>query len=76
MATEKTKISKLLHLASRLPVDEQLELIAKLSAQLAGKKVARIKRRTWMEVTGLGAEIWKDVDAQEYIRRERASWEN
>ncbi|MEW6572159.1 MAG: hypothetical protein AB1374_00765 [Bacillota bacterium] len=76
MATEKKNLSELVRLAGRLPVNEQLELIAKLSAQLAGKKTAHIKKKTWMEVAGLGAEIWRDVDAQEYVRRERASWEN
>lgn len=76
MATEKKKISELVRLAGRLPVNEQLELIARLSVQLAGKKAARTERRTWMEMAGLGAEIWKDVDAEEYVCRERASWEN
>jgi len=27
-----------------------------------------------MEMAGLGEEIWKDVDAQEYVKQERASW--
>jgi len=76
MATEKKKLSELVRLAGRLPVNEQLELIAKLSAQLAGKKTTQAQRKTWMEMAGLGAEIWRDVDAQEYVRRERASWEN
>lgn len=27
-----------------------------------------------MELEGLGKEIWQGVDAQEYVNRERASW--
>jgi hypothetical protein len=27
-----------------------------------------------MELDGLGAEIWEEVDPEEYVRRERASW--
>jgi hypothetical protein len=27
-----------------------------------------------MEFRGLGKEIWEGVDAQEYVRQERASW--
>jgi hypothetical protein len=27
-----------------------------------------------MELRGLGAEIWDGIDAQEYVIRERASW--
>ena len=27
------------------------------------------------ELKGLGKEIWEDVDAQEYVDRERNSWE-
>ena len=26
------------------------------------------------ELKGLGKEIWKDIDAQEYVNRERESW--
>ena len=26
------------------------------------------------ELAGLGAEIWKDVDAQEYVNKEREDW--
>ncbi|MDI6908016.1 MAG: hypothetical protein QMC81_11105 [Thermoanaerobacterales bacterium] len=76
MATERKSITELLRLAAALPVSEQLELIARLSTRLAGEKPVRVQKKTWMEMAGLGAEIWKDVDAQEYVCRERASWEN
>jgi len=28
-----------------------------------------------LELQGLGKEIWQDIDAQEYVDRERASWD-
>ncbi len=28
-----------------------------------------------MELKGLGAEIWKDETVEEYLRKERGSWE-
>jgi hypothetical protein len=27
-----------------------------------------------LDLQGLGKEIWKGIDAQEYVDRERASW--
>lgn len=75
MATERKSLSELLKLACKLPINEQLELIAELSARLAGRKNART-RKTWMEMAGLGADIWKGIDVQEYIKQERASWED
>jgi len=34
------------------------------------------KRRSITELRGLGADIWKDVDAADYIRKERDSWDS
>ncbi len=28
-----------------------------------------------MELEGLGADIWKGIDAQEYVNEERGSWD-
>ncbi len=33
------------------------------------------KKHSIMELEGLGAEIWQGIDAQEYVRQERASWD-
>lgn len=32
------------------------------------------KTRSIMELQGLGKDIWRDVDVEEYIKRERDSW--
>ena len=28
-----------------------------------------------LDIQGLGAEIWKGIDAQEYVKKERESWD-
>ena len=42
-----------------------------LKHTLGGKK----KRHSLLELEGLGAEIWKGIDAQEYVRKEREAWD-
>lgn len=58
-----------------LKPEEQLSLIEVLSTQLKRNLVKEKKRHSIMEIEGLGAEVWKDTDAQEYVRKERQSWE-
>ncbi len=54
--------------------EEQLSLVEIISARL--KKVIGKKglKHSILELEGLGAEIWKGIDAQEYVRKERESW--
>jgi len=33
------------------------------------------KKHSLTELCGLGAEVWRGIDAQEYVREERASWD-
>ncbi len=35
----------------------------------------RLKTHSLMELKGLGAEIWKDENVDEYLRKERESWD-
>ena len=54
---------------------EQLELISLISSNLvaeSGKKSA--KRRSLLELEGLGAELWQGVDAQRYVDELRDEW--
>jgi hypothetical protein len=55
--------------------EEQLSLIEIISTTLK-KTLGRKKiKRSVMELEGLGADIWKGIDAQEYVREERESWD-
>ena len=58
------------------PVAEQLELISLISKELIGKKSGPgdQKRRSLLELEGLGAEIWKGIDAQAYVDDLRNEW--
>jgi len=56
-----------------LKPEEQLNLVEIISAHL--KRTIAKRKHSIMELEGLGSEIWKDVDVQEYIKRERESWD-
>ena len=57
---------------SLTPAD-QLRLLEELAA-LVRRQVTTRPRRSILELQGLGKEIWRGIDAQEYVDRERASW--
>jgi hypothetical protein len=63
----------ILHLADSLSRDEKLRLIRELATRTEEGTSAE-KERSVLELSGLGKEIWNQVDAQEYVSRERASW--
>ena len=55
--------------------EEQLSLVEIISTTLK-KTLGRKKiKHSVMELEGLGADIWKGIDAQEYVRKERESWD-
>jgi hypothetical protein len=53
---------------------EQLRLISDLAEHLRLQATPE-NRISILELQGLGKEIWKDLDAQEYVDRERNSWD-
>jgi hypothetical protein len=55
------------------PID-QLRLVAELITRLS-HQLNPEQPRSLMELEGLGREIWKDVNVDEYLRRERESWD-
>ena len=54
------------------PID-QLRLVAELASRLSGELERR--PRSLMELEGLGREIWQGLDVDDYLRRERSSWD-
>ncbi len=58
-----------------LPNREKLRLIAKVSSDLAGTETEKPKR-SLLELEGLGKEVWKGIDAQEYVDELRNEWEH
>lgn len=59
---------------SKLKPEEQLNLIEVISSGLK-KHMDEKRSHNILELEGLGAEIWKGMDAQEYVDKERASWD-
>ncbi len=64
-----------LNRARQLPTDELLLLLQELAALV--RQQITIKEEplhSFLELEGLGKEVWKGIDAQEYINQERDSW--
>lgn len=56
-----------------LTANEQEQLVHELTNVIA-RGGTPTKRRSVLELQGLGKEIWQSVDAADYVRQERASW--
>jgi hypothetical protein len=52
---------------------EQLRLISELAENLRVEAPPE-SRTSILDLQGLGKEIWQGVDAQDYVDRERSSW--
>lgn len=74
MAAAALNYDELLEQILRLDPDERARLIAAVAQH---QQMPREERRghSIFELRGLGKEIWRGLDAQEYVRQERASWE-
>jgi hypothetical protein len=63
--------------AATLPTlapEEQVNLLELLSALLKKAVTSKTTPRSLMELEGLGSEIWAGLSADEYVARERDSW--
>jgi hypothetical protein len=58
--------------ARRLASTDQLRLLEELAGSLR-RQDSEQRRRSILDLQGLGKEIWRDVEPQEYIDRERNS---
>jgi hypothetical protein len=52
---------------------EQLRLLEELATTVR-RRMTTGEKRSVLELRGLGKETWQDIDVQEYVERERASW--
>lgn len=64
---------QILNQVQQLTPDEQLQLMEDLLTILR-RQVGRKPLHSILELDGLGKEVWKGIDVQEYIDRERDSW--
>ena len=49
--------------------------VAQQVTQILSEALEAPKELSILELRGLGKEIWEGIDAAEYIRRERDSWD-
>ena len=66
---------QVLQMTRHLNLHEQLQLLEALT-RMVRYRVESAPLPSIMELEGLGAEIWQNIDAQEYVNRERASWDS
>ena len=64
--------AEVLDKARRLPLADQMRLLEELTRLV--RHAAAQSERSILELQGLGKEIWQEIDAQEYVNQERASW--
>ncbi len=57
-----------------MALSEQLRLLEQTAALVRNAMDHPTSQRSIMELKGKGKEIWKDVDVQQYLNEERASW--
>ncbi len=57
----------------QLSAQQQQRLVEELSQHAARKNGPR--RHSILELEGLGAEIWEGIDPDEYVAKERDSWD-
>lgn len=69
----KSAYYEVLSRAQRLTPSDQLRLLEDLAA-LVRRQVIPQRRRSIMDLQGMGKEIWSGIDAQEYVDQERDSW--
>lgn len=66
---------EVLNYARQLSPDEQLRLLEELAALVRQQiTITEQPLHSFLELEGLGQEIWQGIDAQEYINQERNSW--
>ena len=71
-----TALSRVIALTNQLSPSERLELIGRLLLNLSQTATPdSATPRKWMDLAGVGHDVWAEMDAQAYIDRERAAWE-
>ena len=67
---------EVLTLSEQLSLPEQIQLITELSLRVRGKMSAADDQPVdLLDLAGVGREVWAAMDTDDYINRERDSWE-
>jgi hypothetical protein len=63
-------------MVKQLALPDQLQLLENLTKAVRRQVATEVKTYSIMDLEGLGADVWHDVDVQEYVNQERASWQS
>ncbi|MEA3431672.1 MAG: hypothetical protein U9R01_03205 [candidate division WOR-3 bacterium] len=69
-----TKTERIYKEISQLPYNEKAILLSKLMLEIS-TYIGEDRKVNFYDIKGVGKEIWEGIDAQEYVNKERASWE-
>lgn len=59
-----------------LPIADRKRLIGLIVDTLTDQEPPPSPKRSILEFEGVGAEIWKGIDAQEYVNQLRSEWDD
>jgi hypothetical protein len=70
-------VAEIMEQARTLSVQERKELVKQLVDTLntSVTKAPAQEKHSILELAGLGAEVWKGIDAQEYVDQLRSEWD-
>jgi predicted transposase YdaD len=57
----------------KLNQTEQLRLLEQIAVLIRNKTTMK-NRRSILEIQGMGKDVWRNIDAQKYVNKERDSW--
>jgi hypothetical protein len=58
----------------QLSARDKMVLLSRMIAEVSGL-IEASEGTDFYAIKGVGKEVWRDVDAQEYVNSERSSWE-
>ena len=61
--------------ARHLALAERLQLIQELLATISTELTVPAAKRSILELQGIGRDMWRAIDVDEYISSERSSWD-
>lgn len=66
-------ITEIMQQAKSLSLQERRELVKLLNDSL--RQLEEPQKYSILELAGLGAEVWRGIDPQEYINQLRSQWD-
>jgi hypothetical protein len=70
-------VAEIMEQAKTLSAQERKELVKQLvdTFDTSATTAPAQEKHSILELAGLGAEVWKDIDAQEYVDQLRSEWD-